>query len=118
MNKRTARKRKSDRYLKVVEWSERDRCYVGTSPGFFAGGVHGADPQQVFAELGEVIDEWIDILEKDGKELPPATAGNYSGKFVLRIAPELHKLLAIRSHQSGDSLNQYCAKVLAEAAKR
>lgn len=25
--------KKSDRYLKIVEWSEEDQCYVGTCPG-------------------------------------------------------------------------------------
>jgi len=31
----------SDRYLKIVEWSEEDQCYVGTCPGLFYGGCHG-----------------------------------------------------------------------------
>ncbi|MEW6304408.1 MAG: hypothetical protein AB1705_13100 [Verrucomicrobiota bacterium] len=29
---------------------------------------------------------------------------------------DLHKLLVIRSHQGGDSLNAYCATVLTKAA--
>ena len=33
--------KKRDRYLKMVEWSEEDRCYVGTCPGLMLGGVHG-----------------------------------------------------------------------------
>jgi hypothetical protein len=31
----------SDRYLKIVEWSEEDRCYVGSCPGLMMGGDHG-----------------------------------------------------------------------------
>lgn len=30
-----------DKYLKIVEWSEEDQCYIGTCPGFMLGGIHG-----------------------------------------------------------------------------
>jgi hypothetical protein len=38
----------SDRYLKVVEWSEEDQCYVGSCPGLMIGGVHGDDEAEVY----------------------------------------------------------------------
>jgi len=65
----------SDRYLKIVEWSEEDGCYVGTSPGLFYGGCHGHDEQQVFAELCQIVDETIESYHKESKPLPPPTAG-------------------------------------------
>ncbi len=65
----------SDRYAKIVEWSEEDGCYVGSSPGLFYGGCHGDDEQQVFAELCQIVDETIELYHKDGKPLPPPTAG-------------------------------------------
>lgn len=37
---------------------------------------------------------------------------NYSGKFVLRIDPGLHETLARRAGDSGESLNQFCSKLL------
>ena len=86
----------SDRYLKIVEWSDEDRCYVGTCPGLMQGGVHGADEASVYIELCQAVEEWIEIYQKDGKPLPEATAGKtYSGKFVLRVGSDLHKSLAI-----------------------
>ena len=39
------------RYVKIVEWSEEDECFVGSCPGLFYGGCHGDDEQAVFAEL-------------------------------------------------------------------
>jgi len=51
----------SDKYLKVVEWSEEDGCYVGTCPGLMLGGVHGDDESSVYAELYDVVEEWIHI---------------------------------------------------------
>lgn len=65
----------SARYVKVVEWSEEDQCYVGSSPGLFHGGCHGDDEQQVFAELCEIVEEWIEIMKADGTPLPPPTVG-------------------------------------------
>ena len=64
----------SDQYLKIVEWSEEDGCYIGTCPGLMLGGVHGEDEAKVYRELCQVVEEWIEILENDGDPLPPATA--------------------------------------------
>jgi hypothetical protein len=65
----------SARYIKIVEWSEEDQCFIGTSPGLFHGGCHGDDEKAVFAELCEIVDETIAEYNKDGKPLPPPTCG-------------------------------------------
>ena len=67
--------KESDRYAKIVEWSDEDGCYVGSAPGLFYGGCHGDDEQQVFAELCQIVDETIELYHQDGKLLPPATSG-------------------------------------------
>ena len=92
----------SDRYLKIVEWSEEDGCYVGACPGLMLGGVHGDDEAKVYAELCRTVEEWIAIHEQDGAPLPPATAGrDYSGKFVVRVGKALHRELAVRALREG-----------------
>jgi len=40
----------SDRYVKVVAWSEEDQCYIGRCPGLMFGGVHGSDERAVYAK--------------------------------------------------------------------
>ncbi|HDP95266.1 MAG TPA: toxin-antitoxin system HicB family antitoxin [Candidatus Aminicenantes bacterium] len=108
--------KKSDRYLKIIEWSEEDRCYIGTCPGLMLGGVHGDDEAEVYRELCRVVDEWIKIYERDGEPLPAETAGKeYSGKFVLRVGKDLHKELAIDALRHGESLNAHCLRLLFEA---
>jgi len=100
----------SDRYLKIVEWSDEDQCYVGTCPRLMLGGVHGDDETAVYRELCQAVDEWIRIYADDDEPLPEPTVGKeYSGKFVLRVGEELHKELAIEALRSGISLNAYCA---------
>jgi predicted RNase H-like HicB family nuclease len=65
----------SARYVKIVEWSEEDQCYVGSAPGLMLGGCHGSDDRQVFEELCQIVEEAIDLYQQDGKPLPPATSG-------------------------------------------
>jgi predicted RNase H-like HicB family nuclease len=67
--------RESDRYVKVVSWSEEDGCYVGMAPGLFSGGCHGDDQQAVFAELVQIVEEWIVHFNSRGEPLPPPTSG-------------------------------------------
>ncbi|NBC15318.1 MAG: hypothetical protein GVY09_18660 [Gammaproteobacteria bacterium] len=65
----------SDRYAKIVEWSEEDQCYVGSCPGLLLGGCHGDDELAVFRELCDIVDEAIALYREDGRPLPPSTAG-------------------------------------------
>jgi predicted RNase H-like HicB family nuclease len=72
----------SAKYVKIVEWSEEDQCYVGSAPGLIFGGCHGQNEKEVFDELCEIVDEAITIYEKEGKPLPPPTSGrDYANKL-------------------------------------
>ena len=107
--------KESDRYIKIVEWSEEDQCYVGTCPGLMLGGIHGEDEVEVYKELCQAVEEWISIYKQDGEPLPDATAGKeFSGKFVVRVGKDLHRLLAIGALRHGESLNEHCVHLLRE----
>lgn len=67
--------KESAKYVKIVEWSNEDQCYVGSAPGLIYGGCHGSDEKKVFEELCTVVEEAIEIYRADGKTLPPATSG-------------------------------------------
>jgi len=109
----------SNQYLKIVEWSEEDQCYVGSCPGLMYGGVHGDNEAEVYKELCQAVEEWIELYQKDGDPLPTATAGKeYSGKFVVRVGKELHKTLAVGALHYGESLNAYCVHLLKEENPR
>ena len=60
----------ADRYHKIVYWSDEDECFIGMCPELFFGGTHGDDQKKVFAELLEIIEEWVEIYHQDGKPLP------------------------------------------------
>ncbi len=114
--KRSELKARTARYTKIVEWSEEDGCFVGTCPTLMYGGVHGQDEAKVYAELCQAVEEVIGILESDGHPLPEPLAGRkFSGKFVLRVQPALHRRLAAKALAAGESLNSYCARTLCKA---
>lgn len=102
-----------DKYLKIVEWSKSDDCYIGSIPGFLGFCCHGDNEEVVYKQLCKILDEWIEIHEQDNLPLPEETADkSYSGKFILRVNKELHKLLSIKALQSNLSLNQLCGNLL------
>ena len=66
---------KGDRYVKVVEWSDEDKCFVGTCPQLMYGGSYGDDATKVFVELCEMVEGAIETLEQAGKPLPQPLSG-------------------------------------------
>jgi len=109
----------ADQYLKLVEWSEEDQCYIGSSPGFIGPCCDGKDEAKVYKELCGIVEEWVNIHQQDGLPLPKSFAAqSFSGKFVLRVGKELHKALAIKAAKSGESLNKLCSNLLRNSIVR
>ena len=114
--KKTELKAKAARYLKIVEWTDEDGCFVGSAPPLIGQCCHGKDETKVYAELCQIVDEWIEVLEGEGHKLPePLAAKKFSGKFVLRVEPALHRRLAAKAHSARESHNSYCAQTLVKA---
>lgn len=76
----------SARYVKIVEWSDDDQCYVGSSPGLIYGGCHGDDEKQVFDELCQIVEEALALYRQQGKPLPPATSGRDFANKMQHVA--------------------------------
>jgi predicted HicB family RNase H-like nuclease len=109
-------KAQAARYTKFVEWSDEDQCFIGRCPEIMAGGVHGSDEAKVYAELCQAVEEMVALVHADSDALPePLSAKKFSGKFVLRVEPALHRRLAAKALAAGESLNSYCAGALCKA---
>jgi predicted RNase H-like HicB family nuclease len=63
------------RYIKIVEWSDEDHCFVGQCPGVIGPCCHGDNEAEVYAQLCEIVEEWIETMKQSGQPLPPPTAG-------------------------------------------
>ena len=110
-------KEQAARYAKFVEWSDEDQCFIGRCPEIMGGGVHGSDEARVYKELCETVEEWIELLQKDGVPLPEPLAGKkFSGRFVLRVEPALQprpsppeKASTATAPRSSARRNEHCA---------
>jgi predicted RNase H-like HicB family nuclease len=65
----------ASKYLKIVEWSDEDGCFIGSCPELFYGGCHGDDERAVFDELCQIVKEMVEIYKQDGKDLPAPISG-------------------------------------------
>jgi predicted RNase H-like HicB family nuclease len=65
----------SAKYIKIVEWSDEDQCFIGQCPGIVGPCCHGENEAEVYAELCQIVDEWLEIFKQDGRPLPPPTSG-------------------------------------------
>ncbi len=63
------------KYIKIVKWSDDDQCYIGYCPGVIGPCCHGDDEVEVYRELCEIVDEWIEIARQENESLPSPTIG-------------------------------------------
>jgi predicted RNase H-like HicB family nuclease len=78
--------KQEDKYVKLVEWSDEDQCYIGSCPELFYRGCHGDDPRAVFDELCRIVEEMIELYKQDGKSLPRPLSGKEFVNTMQKIA--------------------------------
>ena len=72
----------SAKYIKIVEWSDEDQYFIGYCPGIIGPCCHGTDEVEVYRQLCEIVDEWIEILHNDKEVFPPPTIGKNIDEFL------------------------------------
>ena len=104
---------RNDRYTYRVTWSEEDQEYVGLCIEFQSLSWLAKTPEAALQGIRRLVDDLVKDMEKSG-EIPPAPiAGkNFSGKFVVRLPPDVHRDLAIKAAEQGISLNRLISSKL------
>jgi len=88
-------------------WSEEDGEYVGLCAEFPSLSWLAQMPEDALKGIRQVVAEVVADLEANGEPVPePIAVKRYSGKFMVRIPPELHRRLALEAAEAGISLNQ------------
>lgn len=72
----------------------------------------GRSVEEVKAAFRESIDDYLDFCASRGE----APDKPFSGRFLLRVDPALHRKLAELSAEEGESLNNWIASRLGEFA--
>jgi len=98
---------RNDHYTYRVTWSEEDNEYVGLCAEFPSLSWLSKTPESALKGIRNVVAEIINDMKANGEEIPqPIANKNYSGKFMVRLPPEVHRNLAIQAAESGVSINR------------
>jgi predicted HicB family RNase H-like nuclease len=101
---------RDDRYTYRVTWSEEDGEYVGLCAEFLSLSWLASVPEAALAGIRQVVADIVADLGAAGEPVPePIAIRQYSGKFMVRIPPEIHRQLALKAAESGVSLNRVVA---------
>jgi predicted HicB family RNase H-like nuclease len=105
---------KSDRYTYRITWSEDDREFVGLCVEFPSLSWLAKNPEAALKGIRQMVKEAVQDMESNGESPPsPLSGKSYSGKFIIRIPPEVHRALAIKAAEQGISLNRLISARLA-----
>ncbi len=97
-------------FMAAIEYDEELDGFMGTvlnvlSPITF----YGQNPEELHREFANSVETWLEVCRERGIEPEKP----YSGRMTIRLAPELHKSLALTAARSGKSLNTWVVDSLA-----
>ncbi|MDA2929192.1 type II toxin-antitoxin system HicB family antitoxin [Acidobacteria bacterium AH-259-O06] len=106
---------KNDRYTYRITWSDDDGEYVGLCAEFSSLSWLAKTPEAALKGIRKVVADVIADMKKAGEKVPePIVGKNYSGKFVVRVPPDVHRRLAMQAAEEGVSLNRLASSKLAQ----
>jgi predicted HicB family RNase H-like nuclease len=106
----------NDRYTYRITWSEEDGEYVGLCAEFASLSWLAPEPEAALQGIRQVVADVVADLQKNGEAVPEHLATKkYSGRFMVRVTPELHRQLALEAAEAGVSLNRLVSDKLHRA---
>ena len=108
-------KLKNDHYTYRVTWSEDDSEYVGLCVEFPSLSWLARTPEAALRGIRKVVGEVVKDMQEKSETVPePLASKHYSGKFMVRVPPDVHRSLAIQAAEAGVSLNRLASSKLSE----
>ncbi|OBQ36644.1 MAG: antitoxin HicB [Anabaena sp. CRKS33] len=71
----------------------------------------GKSVEELKQAFQDSVDDYLEFCQQRGEEPDKP----FSGKFMVRINPQLHKVIALRAKQEGKSLNSWIEQQLSES---
>lgn len=105
---------KHKNYTGIVEYDADGKIFTGEVLGLRdVITFQGRTPEELEESFRQSVDYYLELCARDGTEPQKP----FSGRFNLRIDPDLHRRIAERAAQERESLNQWVAQVLESAAR-
>lgn len=104
----------ADHYTYRITWSAEDEAYVSTVAEFPSLSWIDTDRTAALSGIEALLQDVLDDMAENG-ETPPSPLADrvYSGRFQVRIPPEVHRRLATEAAEQGVSLNRLVSSRLA-----
>jgi len=104
-------------YTYRVAWSAQDGEHVATVVELPSLSWLAPSPLDAFSGLAALVADVVADLEASGEPVPePLVDRCYSGKFVVRVPPDLHRRLVTEAAEQKVSLNRLVSDRLARVA--
>jgi len=105
--------KKDDKYTYRVTWSEDDAEYVGLCAEFPSLSWLAQTPEAALKGIRKLVGEVVsDMLSNEESVPEPIATKHFSGKFMVRVPPDVHRELAIQAAEAGVSLNRLASAKL------
>jgi len=106
---------KDDKYTYRVTWSEEDAEHVGLCAEFPSLSWLAASPEAALKGIRKLVAEVVTDMADNGEQVPePLATKNFSGKFMVRVPPEVHRQLAMEAAEAHVSLNRLASAKLSQ----
>lgn len=97
-----------DKYTYRVGWSEEDACHIARCLEFPSLAAHGKKSEEALKAIKKVVAAAVKWMKEENESIPePFGIRSFQGTLTLRVPPDVHRNLAIRSSEEGVSINQY-----------
>jgi predicted HicB family RNase H-like nuclease len=104
-----------DKYTYRVTWSEEDDQYVGLCAEFPSLSWLADTQEAALTGIRDTVEQVVQDMRSNGEEVPqPLATRRYSGKFTVRVPPEVHRKLQIQAAESKVSFNRLISAKLSE----
>ena len=109
-------KRRPFEYRIVVRYSKEDEGYIAVVPELRGCSASGETKQKAIEAVEEAASAWLESAKANGIEIPiPLDKQSVSGRYALRMPPDLYRELALEAKAQGLSLNQLIVHRLSRA---
>jgi predicted HicB family RNase H-like nuclease len=97
----------NDRYTYRITWSEDDQEYVGLCAEFPSLSWLSPSHETALRGIRRLVADAVADMQNSHEAVPvPLACRKFSGKFMVRVPPDLHRALAVESAEAGISLNR------------
>lgn len=102
-------------YLGIVEYDSDGKIFTGEVIGLRdVITFQGRTPDELEQSFHAAVDFYLEMCEQDGV----APQKPFSGRFNMRISPDIHRQIAERAAQQHISLNQWVSEAVLHALQQ